>query len=73
MHREQRRAARLGGARPSLDEAIEALQSGASDECLVCSSAVRRRNPNGALVCGVCESVLGAPDLPIAGVLLEAA
>ena len=70
---EQRRVARLGGARPSLEEAIAALLGDASHECLLCSGSVRQRSRDGALVCCVCESVLGRPDLAGPAVSLEAA
>ena len=70
---QQRRVARLGGARPSLDEAVGALFGGVSHQCLLCSGGVVKRPLDGALVCLVCESVLGSPDLPELVVLSEAA
>lgn len=53
----------MGGARPSLDDAIEAMFDGAPGECLVCSGTVAKRPSDGALVCDVCEAVLSAVQL----------
>jgi len=70
---QQRRAARLGGARPSLDEAIAAMIAGASDQCLVCAGNVAKRAGDGALVCLSCESLLAVPDSVEFAALPEAA
>lgn len=75
-HREQdsrRRDARMGGARPSLEAAIEAMLEGSRDRCLLCSGQVVRRSADGVLVCRVCESVLTESDTLDAVLLLDAA
>jgi ribosomal protein L37AE/L43A len=63
----------MGGARPSLEAAIEAMLEGSRDRCLLCSGQVVRRSADGVLVCRVCESVLTESDTLDAVLLLDAA